>query len=1077
METPSSASAETVTAHPAPRRPDTGRPSYQASPSPLDRALDLSRISGYAVTLTIIMVVAAVLRLVHLSRFALDTGESRLAFDGWSLYTGNPLDPGQHLPVTQPLITLLEAFSFFLFSTGDVSARIVPAIAGIALLPLIAMLRPVVGRPAVIGMSFLVAISPTIVYTSRLVNSNILLALSAMVIVVAVARAGTAVTAGRDLRRWGLMAGIGVGLLLASGPASISVLISLAIGLIASAALDPHRAARHDQADNGRTGQHSPHTASGINAITHGTRALLTNPASVTALVIGFVVTILTLFSRIFSDLSDLRGIGDIFIDWGRLIGSGATAIPTQYYLLVVLLYELLAVIFAIVAILMPAARSRSGAASDGRDSATLDWPFFVGWFAATLIIFAFSSGRAASDSIQVVLPLVLMGGIGIGRLIETIDWAAALRGGLIIVLAVLGIVAGVVAAAVLASKSAQNNTDPFAGFLQVAIVLIIIVGGMLYLAFGVSSGLRHAGLPAQIGRMVLLAALIFFGALTFRATTELNYTNIANGSELLTQDTPTEAVPAVVNRLRILSRDVSVNRSSVADPLGEHSLRMVIDPAVEWPFRWYFRENTQLTVGDPGTAANTNAEVVIANQNSPVDSAGFTPQTYTYLNRTPAAYERPSFGTILSSILVPTNWDTATQFLFFRTLHDPSLPTSLVVGYDSELSKRLFSAQPETNLFSQSGPGNGDGQLNQPRGIALSSDDKTIYVVDSNNARVERYGTDGSFLGSWGDAGGTSALSLGLFQPSSDATFGAGGMVVGANGNLYVADTWNHVVVVLGADGRVIRRIGQPGAATDNGDDPTNVQANPGLFFGPRGVAVGNNEVYVTDTGNERVQVFGLDGVFRRTFGGFGTAPGQLIEPVGIAVGDDGSVYVADSGNARISVFSSDGTPVAQWPVKEWESARYDPASGGRPNFEPYLTFGPNGLLFASSRISSSVLVFDRNGNEVTSLTDIDGHPLSGPIGIAISSAGDLYVGDADNNAVYHEPLPEINVQTGAVAGGTPNPLDIGTPDAASENASSSGNPLVQELPAGGTPPAGSPDAGDEQSTPAGDVATPLAP
>lgn len=1071
METPSSRPVESVLEQSArQRRQLTGRAPVVAA-SPLDRAFDLSRISGYAVVLTIIMVVGVVLRLAHLSRFALDTGESRLAFDGWSLYTGNALDPGRHQPVTQPLITLLEAFSFFLFSSGDVSARVAPVVASIALFPLIAMLRPVVGRPAVIGMSLLVAISPTLVYTSRLVNSNILLAVSAMILVVAVARAGVAGVNGHDLRRWGLMAGIGVGLLLASGPASISVLISLAIGLIASVALDPHRATGHDDASDGRR---TPPNATGLNAMARGTRMLFTTPGAVTALVLGLVVTVLTLFSRVFSDLSDLRGIGDVFLDWGRLIGSGATAIPTQYYLLVLLLYELLAIIFAVVAVVMPRPSERADAPGSAPAAATLDWPFFIGWFAATLIIFAFSSGRAASDSIQVVLPLALMGGLGIGRLVETINWTSALRGGLIMVVAVLGIVAGVIAAAVLGSKAAQNDTAVFAGFLQVAIVLIIVVGAMLYLMFGVSSALRHAGLPAQIGRMALLAALLFFGALTFRSTTELNYANIANGSELLAQDTPTEAVPAVVNRLRILSRDVSVNRTSVEDPLGQHSLRMLVDPAVEWPFRWYFRDYTHLTIGDPNTAADADAEVVIAGQNAPVDTAGYTPQTYTYLNRTPAAYERPSFGNILRSIVVPSNWDTGTQFLFFRTLHDPSVPNSLVVGYDSDLSKRLFPSQPQTNLFAESGAGNGDGQLNQPRGIAVSRDGNTIYVVDSNNARIERFAADGSFLGSWGAAGGTSTLDLGLFQPSSDTTFGAGDMVVGDTGNLYVADTWNHVIVVLGADGRVIRKIGQPGNATDNGDDPANVQANPGLFFGPRGVAIGNNELYVTDTGNERVQVFGLDGVFRRTFGGFGTAPGQLIEPVGIAVGPDGSVYVADSGNARISVFSPDGTPLAQWPVAEWDSARYDPATGGRPNFEPYLAFAPNGLLFATSRISSSVLVFDRNGSEVSSLTDIDGYPLAGPIGITITQAGELYVGDADNNAVYHEPLPTIDVQTGSVTGGTPNPLDAGTP-AASANASSSDNVLIEHLPRGATPPAGSPDAGENQATPAGDVATPV--
>ena len=42
---------------------------------------------------------------------------------------------------------------------------------------------------------------------------------------------------------------------------------------------------------------------------------------------------------------------------------------------------------------------------------------------------------------------------------------------------------------------------------------------------------------------------------------------------------------------------------------------------------------------------------------------------------------------------------------------------------------------------------------------------------------------------------------------------------------------------------------------------------------------------IYVTDTGNKRIQVFGLDGTFKRMFGGSGTAPGQFNEEVGVAL------------------------------------------------------------------------------------------------------------------------------------------------------------------------------------------------
>ena len=127
-----------------------------------------------------------------------------------------------------------------------------------------------------------------------------------------------------------------------------------------------------------------------------------------------------------------------------------------------------------------------------------------------------------------------------------------------------------------------------------------------------------------------------------------------------------------------------------------------------------------------------------------------------------------------------------------------------------------------------------------------------------------------------------------------------------------------------------------------------------------PRDIAVSDDAIYVVDTGNERVQLFTRDGAFVDAWGGYGSAPDQLIEPVGIALGPDGNVYVADSGNARISIFTPDGEPVAQWPVSAWPA----PAPGGLPPaFQPYLAFDADGNLYATASNAGQVLVFDGEG------------------------------------------------------------------------------------------------------------------
>ena len=67
--------------------------------------------------------------------------------------------------------------------------------------------------------------------------------------------------------------------------------------------------------------------------------------------------------------------------------------------------------------------------------------------------------------------------------------------------------------------------------------------------------------------------------------------------------------------------------------------------------------------------------------------------------------------------------------------------------------------------------------------------------------------------------------------------------------------------------------------------------------------MAVRGNEVIVSDYGNHRMQVFGLDGTFVRQWGGKGAGPGQFNRSDGVAVVGD-EVVVCDAGNHRVQVF-----------------------------------------------------------------------------------------------------------------------------------------------------------------------------
>jgi DNA-binding beta-propeller fold protein YncE len=65
-----------------------------------------------------------------------------------------------------------------------------------------------------------------------------------------------------------------------------------------------------------------------------------------------------------------------------------------------------------------------------------------------------------------------------------------------------------------------------------------------------------------------------------------------------------------------------------------------------------------------------------------------------------------------------------------------------------------------------------------------------------------------------------------------------------------------------------------------------------------------GAGDVYVTDTGNHRVEKFDRDGNFITQWGGFGNGEGQFNFPYGVVVDARGSVFVVDSGNTRVQQF-----------------------------------------------------------------------------------------------------------------------------------------------------------------------------
>ncbi len=233
--------------------------------------------------------------------------------------------------------------------------------------------------------------------------------------------------------------------------------------------------------------------------------------------------------------------------------------------------------------------------------------------------------------------------------------------------------------------------------------------------------------------------------------------------------------------------------------------------------------------------------------------------------------------------------------------------------------------------------PGQGVGQYQNPTAIALFNDPfgvSTLLFADTNNHRIRSYTWNGMFVDKWGEEG----------------------------------------------DG-------------------------PGQFRYPQGVAVNSRgEVVIADSGNHRIQVTTgsadnlreLPGQFRFEFGRRGAGPGELVEPAGVAVDQDDNIYVADAGNHRIQKFDAQGRFLAAWGGPGRETGRFDRPTGlaiDRARKWIYVTDTDNGRVQKLDLEGRFLLAWGEPGTRT--------EQLYRPKGIAVDPRGDLYVVDTNNHRV----------------------------------------------------------------------------
>jgi DNA-binding beta-propeller fold protein YncE len=181
-----------------------------------------------------------------------------------------------------------------------------------------------------------------------------------------------------------------------------------------------------------------------------------------------------------------------------------------------------------------------------------------------------------------------------------------------------------------------------------------------------------------------------------------------------------------------------------------------------------------------------------------------------------------------------------------------------------------------------------GRNQFNVPAGVATDAAGN-LYVMDTNNSRVQKFDSQGNFVLMWGSAGNEE----GQFGDILDAH--EGHLAVDTQGNVYVIDLKNLRIQKFDSNGNYLIQWGTEG----NGE---------GQFTHPFDIAIDSqNNVYVSDIGTSTIQKFDETGRFLLRWGKFGYNNGEFSDVYSVAIAPDGNVLVTDA-TGRIQKFDSNG-------------------------------------------------------------------------------------------------------------------------------------------------------------------------
>lgn len=637
-------------------------------------------------------------------------------------------------------------------------------------------------------------------------------------------------------------------------------------------------------------------------------------------------------------------------------------------------------------------------------------------WSVTSLIAYTIAGEKMPWLTVHIALPMILLTGWFLGHLIETTNWTSFQnkRGLLVVILLPIFFTSALAAFGTLLGPN-----PPFQGReleqLKSTSTFITALLTAVGCGWGLVSLVKDWSFTQAL-RVGTLVAFLLIGILTTRTAIMAAFINYDYATEYLVYAHMARGPKEALAQIEEISRRVT----------GGLALRVAYDNDTTYPYWWYLRNYTNPDYfGENPTRKQREAPVILVGEGNygkiePVVGQAYHKFEYTRIWWPNQDYYGLTRERILEMLTDPQMRTAIFQiwlnrdYTLYSQLTDKDMSLlnwspaqgmrlyvrkdiiSQMWNYGTIIAPEAIVADPyegkqvtltADRIFGMAGIE--PGQFQRPRDLAVAPDG-SLYIADTENHRIQHLSADGEVLKTWG-----SFADINTGQAPGGTFNEPWGIAVGPDGSVYVADTWNHRVQKFTANGEFIATWGFFGQGE-----------TPEAFWGPRDVEVNaDGEVFVTDTGNKRVVVFDADGNYRTQFGEVGLGPGQFDEPVGLAASSKGEIYVTDTWNQRIQVFtpSSDGeySPTNNWEIVGWYGQSLDN--------KPYIAVDAQEHVFVTDPEGYRVLEFTNQGEFVKYwgdyTTEADGFGLIGSI--AIDPEGGVWVTDTGNSRIMHFTLP----------------------------------------------------------------------